>query len=279
MSRKPLISVAAGFAAFMLFAGSFAEKGGSAEIELLFQAPREAAKIPMRADKDTLNVSLIYRGGEVSIFGVAPDSAEHLIALMRSKETPPMELSRKERVAFFWLSTKKFKVENIPGMYQLTATSLLKEALSNSGSDVSERYQLGYAALKNEMKVHQTAGEEAADDVDVLFDGIVKIKEGQGLYRIEEGNFRMYEGGLFNHKFPITDSAPVGEYTIKVIAFKGGEIIGEGSAVVMVAKAGIVKWLYNLAMTKGGLYGVLAVIIAFSAGIGVSMVFKRGGGH
>ncbi|NQS98608.1 MAG: TIGR02186 family protein [candidate division Zixibacteria bacterium] len=235
---------------------------------------------PLMVDSDTINVSLVYKGGEVTVFGYIPKGVDGLIAIMRSSETPHMNLSRKERVLFFWLATKKFSVEHMPGMYQLVSTAPLGEIHCPPDGSSSLDYQIGYQALRNDWQVNYTSGKESPDDMDVLFNGIIQMKEEQGLYRISEGELKLREDGLFSQQFPITDAAPVGGYTIDVLALKDKKIIGAGTTSVFVRKAGLVQTLSYMAATQGAVYGIIAVIIAFSAGIVVSFIFKRrGGGH
>ena len=242
--------------------------------------PIDSVVFPIMVDNDTIDVSLVYEGGEVSVFGYVPEGIEGLIAIMRSAEAPHMNLSRKERVVFFWLATKKFSVEHMPGMYQLVSTAPLGEIYCPPEGSSPLDYQIGYQALRNDWQVNYTSGKESPDDMDVLFNGIIQMKEEQGLYRISEGELKLREDGLFSQKFPITDAAPVGEYTINVLALKDKVIIGGGTASVFVRKAGLVQMLSYMAATQGAVYGITAIIIAFSAGIVVSFIFKRrGGGH
>ena len=240
----------------------------------------EHISFPMMVDNECIQVSLVYKGGQVSIFGYAPSSVENLIAIMRSKETPPMNLARKERVVFFWLATKKFKVENIPGMYQLVSTGPLNEIYNFPENTEAAQYQIGYQALKDDWYVHLTSGRESEDDLDVLFNGMIQLKEKEKLYGIGEGELKVRQDGLFTHKFNISDAAPTGEYNIHVLTLKGGDVIGAGMTTISLEKTGVVDKLYNLSRTHGALYGIIAVLIAFSAGIIVSLVFKRrGAGH
>ncbi len=235
--------------------------------------------IPLVVEPKQINVSVWYNGGEVTVSGEAPSGTEAVIVVLRSSGTPPMALARKGRVVLFWMTVKKFKVENIPGVYQIALSAPLRHIMESLSIEEVEANQIGYAALKQGWKVERTSGAESSDDIDVLFNGLVKLKEKAGVYRVNENGVQLQANGSFSTVFPISDATTVGEYAIIAYSIRGGTIVNKGLSEFVVEKVGLVKWLSDMATHHAGAYGVIAVVIALCTGMVVSLIFKGKGGH
>jgi len=72
--------------------------------------------------------------------------------------------------------------------------------------------------------------------------------------------------------------AAPGDYLVTVYAVKDHRVVEQAEAKVNVEQVGIVKTLANMARDNAALYGFLSIGIALSAGFGVGMVFRKGGG-
>jgi uncharacterized protein (TIGR02186 family) len=190
-----------------------------------------------------------------------------------------MTLARKERVAIFWMATKRFEVENMPGLYALASSAPLHHLLGEHYESICEANGFGYAALRSHWHVERVSGEEAADDLDQLFQGLIKLKEKAGLYQKQEGVVRLEHNELFYHKFRIPDSVTVGSQTVTAYAIKDQRIIARGSVTFPVDRAGAVAWLVRLSSEYSVLYGVIAVLVAAGAGLTASRIFGGRGGH
>ncbi|MBI5115403.1 TIGR02186 family protein [Candidatus Poribacteria bacterium] len=235
--------------------------------------------IPLTVEPASSDVSVWYKGGQEMVSGQAPPDADAVMTIIRSMETPPMTLARKGRVVLFWMTVKKFHVENMPGVYQLATSAPLSAILESIGPEEAARNQIGYAALREGWEVKLTSGAASEDDMDVLFNGLVKLKDKIGLYRILENAIRVKPDGAFSNAFPISDATTVGKYTVLAYAIKDGTIIGKGQGEFAVNKIGLVNWLTAMASHRSGIYGIIAVVIAFATGIVVSIIFKGKGGH
>ncbi len=234
--------------------------------------------IPQITDPETVSVHLNFHSAHVKLFGVVPEGADRIAVILCSSETPETQLARKERVGPFWMAVKKFHVKNIPGCYQV-ATSHPVSAFLSSGAPDDSINKLRYENLRNSWDVEMEGGEPADDDLDVLFHGLIQMKEKQGLYRLDQESIELRKGGLFLSQFDLPAAITAGDYTVDVYAFHGAKLLGIGESTFSVEKAGVVGFLSLMSKEHALLYAILAVGIALAVGFCVSLVFRRRTAH
>jgi len=67
---------------------------------------------------------------------------------------------------------------------------------------------------------------------------------------------------------------------VDVIAVNGDEIIEGGSQQLKLTQIGFPAFLSSMAFGRALVYGIMSVVIAIFAGLGMSMVFRsKGGAH
>jgi uncharacterized protein (TIGR02186 family) len=225
--------------------------------------------------KKAIEVDVRFSGERIYFFGTVPDPDAEVVVKLVPKKPESIKLMRKGKVVLFWMGVKQFEVQNMPYLYKVHSSKPLKDIVT---PELAKEYRLDYRALKNDMKLEILKGESTDDDRDLLFDGFIKIKEEQNLYRVAENRIRITKGRLFEHYFTFPDKAKAGDYLVESYAIKDGKIIDHSSDEVQVVKVGLTAWLYHMSQEQGVLYGMMAVGIALIAGLLVGMVFK-GGGH
>ncbi|MEW5725200.1 MAG: TIGR02186 family protein, partial [Thermodesulfobacteriota bacterium] len=169
----------------------------------------------------------------------------------------------------------QFEVENLPHIFKVHSSKPLAQMLR---PELIRKYGLSYEALEERMELKLLKGEPEPDDREVMFDGFIRLKEKENLYKIAENRIQITKGRLFDHYFTFPDKAKEGDYVIESFTVKNGEVIGSSTDIVKVRKVGLTAWLYRLSQTQGVLYGIMAVVIALAAGLLVGIIFK-GGGH
>jgi hypothetical protein len=243
-------------------------------------APTGPEGLSARMDTDTLveriDVSIRYAGKEIGFFGAAPEENCTIVAKLTSVQNPPVKLMRKGKVALFWMGVKQLEVSGMPFMFKVGCSA----PMSSIPADLKRELMLDYDALRSLAKVEVLRGTPSADDRDVLFDGFIRLKEKEGLYRIRENNIRLSANGrLFSHTFHFPDRAIEGEYRVETYAIKNGRGLAHGVNTVTVGKVGLQSWLSGLATGHGLAYGIIAVVVALTVGLSIGLVFKKGGGH
>jgi hypothetical protein len=225
--------------------------------------------------KQKIEVDTRFAGERIYFFGTIPDPEADIIVKLISKHNDPIKLTRKGKAVLFWMSTKQFEIRNMPYIYKIHSSKPLGEFLT---PELVKEYKLDYETLKDDMEIRLIKGEPSPDDKEVMFEGYLKMKEDENLYRIAENRIRITKGRLFEHYFTFPDKAKEGDYVIESYAIKDGQVIAESNDIVEVKKVGLMGWLYRTSQNNGILYGIMAVVIALGAGLLVGRIFK-GGGH
>ena len=226
--------------------------------------------------KQDIHVGVRFSGERIYFFGTVPDPEAEVVVKLIPLEAHPIKLTRKGKVVLFWMATKKFEIENMPHIYKVHSSKPLSEILTPA---LARQLRIGYEDLKKDMELKILTGTPAPDDKDVMFNGFIKMKERENLYRVAENRIRINHGRLFEHYFVFPDKAKEGKYRIESYAVKNGKVIGQAKDIIEVKKVGLIAWLYRTSRHHGVLYGIMAVVIALGAGLLVGTLFKGGGGH
>jgi hypothetical protein len=230
-------------------------------------------------DPPQVEVGLGYAGADVLIVGVVPRGSDGVIITCESEKLPPTTVVRQERVYHLWMPTKEFRIQDTPGLYLLATSKPLDDLLGKERQVVDDQYRIGYSALRRAWHVEQISGDRAADDLDVLFDGFIALKEKEGLYTRLQGAVRLEPDGLFLYRFHIPDKMRIANQTVTVYAIRDHQVTRTFQRELKVERAGAVAWLSDLAYYHSALYGFVAVLVATAAGLGAAKLFAGRSAH
>ena len=103
-------------------------------------------------------------------------------------------------------------------------------------------------------------------DLDTWRAAFVELKMSQGLYTFGNATFRRFEGGLRRASVALPTNAPPGEYTVRAVAFRDGQMVGESRQGFTLARSGLDETLFDLSRQHGLIYGFLAVLLGVFVG-------------
>jgi uncharacterized protein (TIGR02186 family) len=240
--------------------------------------PEAQQKVLTSASKKVVEIGLSYRGDQIFFFGVNPVPGADMVIKLTAEKQEAVKLSMKGRVGPFWMTVKQYEVTGAPFIYKIHTNKPLDQIISE---ETARELELGYAAVRHQMKLHLIRGEAAPDDADVVWKGLLKIKERANLYNIvaDPKRLEIAEGKLFKHYFRFPAAATEGRYLVESYCFQNGELVGYGKDVIQIKKVGLEHWLTNTAQNSAIFYGILAVVIAMGAGLLVGVIFGKGGHH
>jgi hypothetical protein len=168
------------------------------------------------------------------------------------------------------------RFENTPNLYEVFSTRKVEDILS---LEEQKKYTLGYAALADHVEISPLAN---AAEKTQWFGEFVKFKEASNLYKTDFGKIEMKGLPEGRQEYFIQTQWPYqaapGEYLVSVYAVKDGAVVEQAESQVKVEQVGMVKTLAGMAKDSAALYGFLSIGVALSAGFGVGMVFRKGGG-
>jgi uncharacterized protein (TIGR02186 family) len=265
MQRLALI-----FAALVLVVLGFGPAGAT---------PPEGQKpVITSASKSLIEIGLSYRGDQIHFFGINPVPGADLIIKLTATKDEEIKLSVKGRVGPFWMTVKQYNVTGAPFMYKIHATKAIKDIVSPA---VAKELGLGYEAIRQNLRMELVRGTAAPEDGDKVFNGFIRIKERSNLFNIVEDPRRLEvaQGTLFKHYFRFPPAATEGKYQVETFAFVKGELVGYGKDVIEIKKVGLEHWLTETSQNNPIFFGIFAVVVAMGAGLGVGMIFRKGGHH
>ena len=144
--------------------------------------------------------------------------------------------------------------------------------------------EIGFEKVKDEMRLEleHEAGEGAGENRSWK-DEFIKFKKESGLYSMEEGSLRVVVGRGGSEKVQgeivLPARSPEGLYRVILIGFRDGLPVTQVEETLSVALVGPVAFLRDLAMEHGWIYGIMAVIVALTAGFGVGFLIPAKGAH
>jgi len=240
--------------------------------------PEGQEKVVTAASKNLIEIGLSYQGDQIHFFGVSPVKDCDLIIKLTAEKSEEIKLSVKGRVGPFWMAVKQYDVTDSPFMYKLHSTKPIDQIIS---PETARDLDLGYVAVQKKMKLHLARGDASPEDAEMVFKGLVKIKEEANLYNIvsDPQRLEIAEGRLYKHYFRFPPAATEGRYVVESFAFKDKQLVGYGKDVIQIKKVGIEYWLTDISQNHPVFFGIMAVVIALGAGLLVGMIFKKGGHH
>jgi len=233
------------------------------------------AMLTAKANHDHITIDFFYHGSTVGVRGVS-DAGRDLVIKITSPEGHQVMKQKGKVAGALWMNVGTLTFENTPNMYEVFSTKKVNDILS---VDEQKKHTLGYAALLDHVEISPMVN--GLDKVQ-WFGEFVKFKEASNLYKTDFGKIEMKDLPDGHQEYYIQTQWPYqaapGEYLVSVYAVKDGKVVEQAESHVKVEQVGMVKTLATMAKDSAALYGFLSVGIALSAGFGVGLVFRKGGG-
>lgn len=233
------------------------------------------AMLTAKANHDHITIDFFYHGSTVGVRGIS-DAGRDLVVKITSPEGHQV-LKKKGKVGgVLWMNVGMLKFENTPNFYEVFSTKKVDEILE---ATERERHTIGYAALAKHVEIDPVAN---AEEKAQWFNEFVKFKESANLYKSDFGKIELTDLPDGHQEYFIQTQWPYqaapGDYTVSVYAVKGGKVVEQAESHVKVEQIGMVKTLAGMAKDSAAIYGFLSIGVALSAGFGVGLVFRKGGG-
>lgn len=228
------------------------------------------------SSKEKIEIGLTYHGEILEFFGSLGNTEADTVIVKLTSPAEKVKLNQKGKVGPLWMNVKQHEVENVPFMYKIHASQPIDSILS---AQQQEELGIGFNALRKQLVIHTVKGKSAPEDEQIIFEGLLKIKRGQNLYKIDDNaRIQIKKGTLFKHYFTFPPAAKEGDYIVETYLFKNGNLVGHSEDVIHVRKVGIGAKIAHWSRERPKVYGICAVLIALSVGLIVGTIFK-GGGH
>lgn len=236
----------------------------------LLMAGREAAAqdVPLVADLSSHLVAITtgFAGTDVLLFG-ATDGPGDVAVVVRGPEQDET-VRRKARFGPIWLNADEVTLQDVPSYYRVASSRPLEEFAPQM---LLSRHQIG---LENIRMVTDNAA-IPAEDLALFRQALVRLKTGESLYDEGLGAVNMMSNRLFRTELHFPANVPTGTYLVEVYLFREGQVASAEIVPLNISKIGVGAEIYDFAHNLAPLYGLIAVLLAASAGWVASAAFRR----
>jgi len=237
---------------------------------LMVAAPVRAEQIVLGLSADQVGITAIFDGSDILIFGAVKrdgppsDPAPLAVIITVSGPMTPVMVRRKTRVGGLWINTTAVQIDSAPSFYAVATTGPLNAVLTQT-EDLRQSITIPRAI--------RSVGATVADSA-VYTEALIRIRAGQGLYRIMEGEIGFTEETLFQTQIRLPANLIEGAYQTRIFLTRDGQVVDSYATVIDVGKVGIERWLFNLSRQQPAAYAALALVLAIAAGWGASAAFQ-----
>ncbi len=222
--------------------------------------------------QNRVQITANFDGSEILIYGAvkrdAPAPTDAPLEVIVTVEGPstPLVIRRKEKVAGIWLNRSSVTIDAAPSFYAVATTDKLDKILSGT-EDLRHHITIPHAIRAVGISA------EAANSPDFI-EALQRIRLNEDRYRVAEGTVQLAEETLFRTDVALPANLTEGNYKVGLFILRGGKVIDSQERLIGVRKAGLERFLFNLAHQEPFLYGVISLAMAAFAGWAASAAFR-----
>ena len=247
-------------------------------------APAHPPAISAALTETRVRVNSDFRGDQIVLYGAVFDPLSRpndVVVIVRGPDEP-VRIARKSRVAGLWVNSRPVVFQGAPGFYIAASTRPLDDiarfgVLRRLGAGVDHLAINAPAEQRTETRygVRDVVVSRLGSDYLDWRRAVVRLKEAQRLYAVDEHGVRFVDKGLFRAEIALPAEAPIGKYDVRILLFQNGQPVAEKERILTVEEVGAARALYLWAHQRPWSYGLAAMAFALAAGWAASTVFRR----
>ncbi|MBL4917973.1 TIGR02186 family protein [Szabonella alba] len=234
--------------------------------------PLHAETIVAGLSQNIVSITSDFTGSEILVYGAvkrdrpSPGDAPLEVVITVQGPSTPVVVRKKERRFGIWMNTESARISSAPSFYAIASSAPLTEAMSETEN------------LRHEVTIPRAiraVGIAASvTDAPRFLDALMRLRTAEERYSLQEDTVDLIEETLFRTDIRLPANLTAGNYRVRFFITREGQIIDAHEQVIYVEKAGLERWLYNLAHQQPLIYGLLALFLAVAAGWGASAAFS-----
>lgn len=221
-----------------------------------------------------INIQSGFTGAELLLFGaiiyprgVAPEGQIDVAVVLRGPARP-ITLREKQKIAGIWINADSSDFRSVPVYYAIASSRPLRDIVDSKTAAI---YELGLDKLQL-----SPSGEVDAKEQRRFSNGLVDLKQRNGLFRQEAGSVEITDQVLYRARLEIPSSVPVGTYVAETLLIRNGRVIvADDKVEVRVRKTGFEQLVSVLAQDYSLFYGTMAVMVSLLLGWFAGYIFQR----
>lgn len=257
----------------LAWSGAAAAQSTDAGTDAPDAAPPPAETVVAGLSSDSVAITASFDGSDILIYGAikreTPIPPGPPLQVIVTVEAPSSGVTvwRKERKAGIWVNSESVRIGAAPGFYAVATTAALDDILL---PEWDNRYRISLP-----LAMRAFAGQIAVESAVPFTQALIRLREDEGLYRLDEGSVSLIDQTLFRADVSLPANLVEGAYTTRIFLLRGGQVIDVFVAPINVRKVGLERWLYRLAFDQPFLYGLMSLGVAVFAGWGASAAFRK----
>jgi uncharacterized protein (TIGR02186 family) len=229
----------------------------------------------VQSDISTREISIQsnFTGIDIVLFGSidfsrapSPDEGPYDVVMTIRGPNRPIVVRKKERIAGVWMNGPSKTFPTVPGFYAVLASRPLRAI---APKDTLQKLGIGFSSLD----FGKIKGEATGDDG--FRANLVRLQQEHALFQESDDAVRFLGRSLFRGSIQLPVNVPIGRYTTQVFLFRDGKLLSQSQSSLQVHKVGFERVVYMLAFRYPFAYGLLAVLMAVTAGLLAYAVFRR----
>lgn len=221
-----------------------------------------------------INIQSGFTGAELLLFGaiiyprgVAPEGQVDVAVVLRGPARP-ITLREKRKIAGIWINADSSDFRSVPVYYAIASSRPLRNIVDSKTAAI---YELGLDKLQL-----SPSGEVDAKEQRRFSNGLVELKQRNGLFLQEAGSVEITDQVLYRARLKIPSSVPVGTYVAETLLIRNGRVIvADDNVEVHVRKTGFEQLVTILAQDYSLFYGAMAVLVSLLLGWFAGYIFQR----
>jgi len=220
-----------------------------------------------------ISIQSNFTGVEIVLFGSidfskapAPDEKPYDVIMVVRGPDRPLVIRRKERIAGLWMNGDSKTFSAVPDFYAVLASRPFRAIASE---EMLKPLGIGFANLDYGKTVE---GDNTDDEFRA---NLIRLQQERRLFQESDDAIGFIGRSLFRGSVDLPVNVPIGRYTTQVFLFRDGKLLSQSQSSLQVHKVGLERVVYMLAYRYPLTYGLLAVLIAMSAGLLAWTAFRR----
>ena len=228
----------------------------------------------VQSDISTREISIQsnFTGIEIVLFGSidfsrapSPEEGPYDVIMTIHGPNRPIVVRKKERIAGLWMNGPSKTFPSVPGFYAVLASRPFRAIAPD---ETLQKLGIGFSNLD----FGKSADGEAADGFRA---NLIRLQTENLLFQESDDAVSFLGRSLFRGSVDLPVNVPIGRYTTQVFLFRDGKLLSQSQSSLQVHKVGFERVVYMLAFRYPLAYGLLAVLMAVSAGLLAYTFFRR----
>jgi uncharacterized protein (TIGR02186 family) len=237
----------------------------------LITAQREPILVP-EVSQSRIEVRQGFTGANLLLYGAViapPNTRENYdIVVVLKGPTEPVRIREKERLAGIWMNAGASDFRSAPAFFAVASSRPVGDIVDERTAAI---YELGTDFIQL-----SPSGQIDPEEQTRYAQGLVELRQRQGLYQQNPKGVRISEGVLYQARIELPSNVTTGRYTAETFAIARGRVLASATARIEVEKVGLEGSVVTAAQRWSFLYGLGAIALSLVMGWLAGRLFARG---